>query len=69
MRRFEAAIDARLRVVMIVATLLAIPDLILEEQPLRASWHSGAVIGDSIIWLVFLVELAAILLLANDWRT
>jgi voltage-gated potassium channel len=70
MRRFEAAaIDAHLRVVMIVATLLVIPDLILEEQPLRASWHSVAVFGDWVIWLVFLVELAAILLLAKDWRT
>lgn len=69
LRRLEAAaIDARLRVVMIVATLLVIPDLILEEQPLRASWHLVAVIGDWVIWLVFLVELAAILLFAKDWR-
>jgi hypothetical protein len=69
-RRFDAAeIDARMRGVMIAATLLVIPDLVFEEQPLRASWHSVAVIGDWAIWLVFLVELAAIVVLARDWRT
>jgi voltage-gated potassium channel len=69
-RRWEAAaIDARLRGVMIAATLLVIPDLILEEQPLRASWHQVAVISDWIIWLVFLVEFAAIMMLAKDWRS
>src|SRR6202034_271193 len=69
-RRWKAAaIDARMRVVMIAATLLVIPDLVLEEQPLRASWHMVAVIGDWFIWLVFLVELLAILLFAEDWRS
>jgi voltage-gated potassium channel len=41
---------------------------LLEEQPLRASWHLVAIVGDWVIWLVFLVELAAILLFAKDWR-
>lgn len=63
-----ASIDARMRAVMIIATLLVIPDLVLEEQPLRDSWHTVAVIGDWVIWLVFLVELAAIMLLAEDRR-
>jgi voltage-gated potassium channel len=69
-RRWEAAaIDARMRIAMIVATLLVIPDLVLEEQPLRASWHTVAVIGDWVIWLVFLIEFAAIMVLAKDWRS
>ncbi|MGO9320393.1 MAG: potassium channel family protein [Solirubrobacteraceae bacterium] len=69
-RRLEAAtIDARMRAVMITATLLVIPDLVLEEQPLRASWHTVATIGDWVIWLVFLVEFATILILAKDWRS
>lgn len=69
-RRWEAAaIDARMRTVMIVATLLVIPDLILEEQPLRASWHRVAVIGDWVIWLVFLIELVAIMAFARDWQS
>jgi len=68
-RRLQAAaIDARMRAVMIAATLLVIPDLVLEEQPLRESWHTVAVIGDWAIWLVFLIELAAIMLLAEDRR-
>jgi voltage-gated potassium channel len=69
-RRWEAtAIDARMRAVMIVATLLVIPDLILEEQPLRTSWHRVAVVGDWFIWAVFLVEFAAIMVLAKDRRS
>jgi len=69
-RRWEAAaIDARLRGVMIAATLLVIPDLILEEQPLRASWHQVAVVSDWVIWLVFLVEFLAIMIFARDWRS
>jgi voltage-gated potassium channel len=64
-----ASIDARMRAVMITATLLVIPDLVLEEQPLRASWHSVALIADWFIWLVFVAELAAVLALAQDWRS
>lgn len=68
-RRWEAAaIDERLRAVMITATLLVIPDLILEEQPLRATWHNVALAADWFIWLVFLVEFAAIIVFAEDWR-
>lgn len=68
-RRFDAAtIDQRLRVPMIAATLLVIPDLVLEGQPLRDPWHTPAVIGDWLIWLVFLGEFAAIMLFARDWR-
>ncbi len=69
-RRLDAAtIDERMGVVMITATLLVIPDLMLEEQPLRAPWHTVAMIGDWVIWLVFLVEFAAIVILAKDWRS
>jgi voltage-gated potassium channel len=69
-RRWKAqAIEARLRVLMIAATVLVIPDLVLEEQPLRGSWHLTAQIGDWLIWLVFLVEAASILLFAADWRS
>ena len=68
-RRLQAAaIDERMRVVMIAATLLVIPDLILEEQPLRATWHTVALAADWFVWLVFLVEFAAIFVLAEDWR-
>jgi hypothetical protein len=45
---------------MIVATLLVIPDLILEEQPLRASWHRVAVIGD---WVTDAARAIAIVLM------
>jgi voltage-gated potassium channel len=51
-----------------IAALLVIPDLILEEQPLHATWHTVAVVGNWVIWLAFLVEFVAILLLASDWR-
>src|SRR5262245_45908236 len=51
-----------------IAALLVIPDLILEEQPLASSWHTVAVVGDWAIWLAFLVEFLAVLLLARDGR-
>jgi voltage-gated potassium channel len=68
-RTTAGAVDARLRVPLTIAALLTIPDLVLEEHPLRASWHHVAVIANWAIWLVFFVEFAAILLLASDWRS
>jgi voltage-gated potassium channel len=67
-RTTAAAVDARLRVPLTIAAVLVIPDLILEEQPLRESWHRVAVIGNWAIWLAFFAEFMAILLLAKDWR-
>jgi hypothetical protein len=64
-----ATIDARMRTLMIAATLLVIPVLVLETQPLSAPWHTVAVVGDWLIWLVFLVEFAAIVAFAEDWRS
>jgi voltage-gated potassium channel len=63
-----AAVDARLRIPLAIAALLVIPDLILEEQPLRETWHTVAVVGNWAIWLAFLIEFVAILTLASDWR-
>jgi len=69
-REMEAsAIEARLRGLMIAATLLVIPDLIMEEQPLQGSWHRLAQYGDWLIWLVFLIEFAAIMMFAADRRS
>lgn len=69
-RHLDAAtIDGRMSAVMITATLLVIPVLVLEAQPLGAPWHTFAVVGDWLIWLVFLVEFAAIIVLAKDWRS
>ncbi len=62
------AVDEKLKIPLIVATVLVIPDLILEEQPLSHSWHAVAVLGDWVIWLAFLVEFGAVMLLARDWR-
>lgn len=61
-------IDGRMSVVMITATLLVIPVLVLEAHPLGAPWHTLAVLGDWLIWLVFIAEFAAIIVLAKDWR-
>ncbi|HEX4484588.1 MAG TPA: ion channel [Solirubrobacteraceae bacterium] len=67
-RSTAAAVDARLRIPLTIAALLVIPDLVLEEQPLRESWHTLAVVVNWGIWLAFLIEFAAIVLLASDWR-
>jgi voltage-gated potassium channel len=63
-----ATVDARMRVPLTIAALLVIPDLVLEEQPLRESWHVVAVVANWAIWLAFLIEFVAIVLLASDWR-
>jgi hypothetical protein len=63
-----AAVDARLRIPLAIAALLVIPDLILEEQPLHETWHTVAVVANWAIWLAFLAEFLAIVLLASDWR-
>jgi voltage-gated potassium channel len=69
-RRWEAsAIDRFIRWPMLIAAALVVPDLILEERPLRSSWHAGAVVGDWLIWLVFLMEFTAIMLFAYDWQS
>jgi Ion channel len=67
-RTTAAAVDARLRIPLTIAALLVIPDLILLAQPLSDPWHNVAVIGDWAIWLAFLVEFVAVMLLASDWR-
>jgi voltage-gated potassium channel len=67
-RTTAAEVDAKLRIPLMIAALLVIPDLILEEQPLSSSWHTVAVVGDWAIWLAFLAEFLAVLLLARDWR-
>jgi voltage-gated potassium channel len=69
-RRSDAAtIDGRMSAVMITATLLVIPVLVLEAQPLGAPWQTFAVVGDWLIWFVFLAEFAAIMVRAKDWRS
>lgn len=69
-RRTQAdRVEQRLSIVMIIATLLVIPVLVLEVQPLGEPWHTITAFGDWVIWLVFVVEFAAIILLAHDWRT
>jgi voltage-gated potassium channel len=67
-RTTAAAVDARLRIPLTIAALLVIPDLVIEEQPLRQSWHTVAVVGNWAIWSAFLIEFVAIALLAEDWR-
>jgi voltage-gated potassium channel len=62
------AVDEKLKIPLMVAALLVIPDLVLEEQPLSRSWHAVAVLGNWAIWLAFLVEFLAVMLLARDWR-
>jgi voltage-gated potassium channel len=61
-------IDRRLRVPILIAAALVIPDLVLEQQPLAADWHTVAVIGDWAVWLVFVLEFALVMTLAHDRR-
>jgi voltage-gated potassium channel len=59
-RRFEAPV--------IVATLLVVPVLILEGTDVAEPWPTVALVGDWIIWLVFLAEVVVLLAVTPDRR-
>src|SRR4051794_10056066 len=59
-RRFEAPV--------IIATLLVVPVLILEGTDVAEPWPTIALVGDWIIWLVFLAEVVVLLAVAPNRR-
>lgn len=59
-RRFEAPV--------IIATLLVVPVLILEGTEVSEPWPTIALVGDWIIWLVFLAEVVVLLAVAPNRR-
>jgi hypothetical protein len=59
-------ITRRFEVPVIVATLLVIPVLILEGTDVDEPWPTIALIGDWIIWLVFLAEVVVLLAVTTD---
>jgi voltage-gated potassium channel len=60
-RRFEPMI--------IVATLLVVPVLILEETDVGNAWATVAAVANWVIWLVFLAEVVVMLaVVPNRWR-
>src|SRR3954452_25526896 len=59
-RRFEAPV--------IIATLLVVPVLILEGTDVAEPWPTIALVGDWIIWLVFLAEVVVLLAVTPDRR-
>src|SRR4051795_11376968 len=59
-RRFEAPV--------IIATLLVVPVLVLEGTSVNEPWPTIAIVGDWIIWLVFLAEVVVLLAVTPDRR-
>ena len=53
---------------MIIATLLVIPVLILEGTDVDEPWATIAIVGDWIIWLVFVAEVLVLLAVTTDRR-
>ncbi len=58
--------ERRLRVPIIVATLLVVPVLILQATDPGQPWNAIAYVGDWIIWLTFLAEVVAMLIVTDD---
>jgi hypothetical protein len=53
---------------VIIATLLVIPVLNLEGTDVDEPWATIALVGDWIIWIVFLAEVLALLAVTTDRR-
>ena len=69
-RRAQAAARAerRLRVPLIVAALLAIPTIVVQESDLGRAWETFAAILDWGIWLAFAANLLIMLAVVPDRR-
>jgi voltage-gated potassium channel len=62
-------IARRFQPIIIVATLLVVPVLILEESDVPEPWPTIAAVGNWAIWLVFLAEVVVLLAVVPDrWR-
>jgi voltage-gated potassium channel len=58
----------RFRWPVIVAALLVIPVIVLEEAEVREPWSTVATVANWLIWLTFLAELVAMLSVVPDRR-
>jgi hypothetical protein len=58
-------VQTPLEPVVIVATLALIPVLIIESDAKSEGWQRFAVVANWLIWAVFAIELAAILIVAT----
>jgi voltage-gated potassium channel len=54
---------------ILIASLLVVPTVILEEEPLSQQWHSVAVGLDWLTWSVFAAELVVMLWVVPDRRS
>ena len=61
-------VQRRLEPVVIIATLLVIPVLILEGVDVEEPWPTVAYIADWVIWLVFLAEMVIMLAVVPNRR-
>jgi voltage-gated potassium channel len=65
----ETRRERRFHVPVLVATLLVLPVFLLQAPDVPSPWSTIGDIGNMIIWLVFLAEVVAMLVVARDRRT
>lgn len=53
---------------LVIAALLTIPALVLEEEPIGHTWHTVALVINWVTWTAFLVELVVMLSVVRDRR-
>ena len=59
----------RFEIPVLVAAVLVVPVIFIEESPVGEPWDTIAVVVNWMIWLVFLAELVTLLVVAeNRWR-
>jgi voltage-gated potassium channel len=62
-------IAERFELPMIIAALLVIPVIVIEESPVGEPWDTIAAVLNWLIWLAFLTEAVAMLAVVPDrWR-
>lgn len=59
----------RLEVPVLIAALLVVPVIVIEQSDASERWRSTAALANWLIWLVFLAEVAVMLVVVRDrWR-
>lgn len=59
--------EERFRIPTLVAALLVVPVIIVEESTFGEPWRTVAAIANWVIWLVFLTEIVAMVKTSEDW--
>ncbi len=64
----SARMARRFEVPVLIAAVLVIPVIVIEESNVAEPWDTAAYVANWLIWTVFLAELVAMLVIVPDRR-